>query len=140
MSAQYISAAKRQRVAIFSDYRCCYCQTSQKIIGPFLEIDHIVPEAKGRTSEDENLALACPMCNSHKADRTEAVDPVTKETVRLFHPRHDHWNDHFAWMENGAMIIGLTAIGRATIDALQMNHPDIIIVRQLWAKVGWHPR
>jgi len=75
MSSSYISAALRQRVAETARFRCGYCLASQRIIGPLLELDHIVPEAHGGTSDEENLFLACPMCNSHKADRREAVDP-----------------------------------------------------------------
>ena len=75
MSPSYISGALRQRAAAAAYFRCGYCLTSQRIIGPLLEIDHIVPEARGGTSDEENLWLACPMCNSHKADRQEAIDP-----------------------------------------------------------------
>jgi hypothetical protein len=30
-------------------------------------------------------------------------------------------------------------VGRATVLALQMNHPDVVSVRQMWVTVGWHP-
>src|SRR5437764_1015296 len=42
MSPAYISAALRQRVAETARFRCGYCLTSQRIIGPLLEIDHII--------------------------------------------------------------------------------------------------
>ncbi|MCB0063933.1 MAG: HNH endonuclease [Caldilineaceae bacterium] len=61
MSKQYISLAVRRRVAAFSQYRCGYCQTSQRIIGPFLEIDHIVPESKGGTADRLTLFLPVPI-------------------------------------------------------------------------------
>ncbi|HXV44501.1 MAG TPA: HNH endonuclease signature motif containing protein [Anaerolineae bacterium] len=83
MSTQPISAALRQRVAAAARFRCGYCLTSQQIIGPLLEIDHIIPEAKGGTSDEENLFLACPMCNSHKATRLEATDPESLLAVPL---------------------------------------------------------
>lgn len=44
-------------------FRCGYCLTSQRVIGPLLEIDHIVPQAQGGTHDEDNLFLACPMCN-----------------------------------------------------------------------------
>jgi len=125
MSPSYISGALRQRVAVAAYFRCGYCLTSQRIIGPLLEIDHIVPEARGGTSDEENLWLACPMCNSHKADRQEAVDPESQVTVPLFNPRAERWDEHFEWVEAGAIIRGKTPKGRATVAALQMNHPDI---------------
>jgi 5-methylcytosine-specific restriction endonuclease McrA len=61
MSPSYISGALRQRVAVAAYFRCGYCLTSQRIIGPLLEIDHIVPEARGGTSDEENLWLARPI-------------------------------------------------------------------------------
>ncbi|RIK39276.1 MAG: HNH endonuclease [Chloroflexi bacterium] len=139
MSVRYISPTLRQKVAEFANYRCCYCQTSQRIIGPLLEIDHIIPEARGGSSQEDNLAIACPMCNSHKSDRIDAIDLDSQTVVRLFHPRRDRWNEHFEWAENGAVIRGKTPVGRATVLALQMNHPDVVSVRQMWVTVGWHP-
>ena len=139
MSSQSISAAVRRRVAEMSQYRCGYCLTAQRIIGPLLEVDHIVPQARGGTDEADNLVLACPMCNSHKADRQEAVDPETLLVVRLYNPRTDVWQDHFAWIEDGAVIRGQTPTGRATVAALAMNHPDMVAARRLWVSAGWHP-
>ena len=49
------------------------------------------------------------------------IDPVDGNEVRLFHPRKDNWQNHFAWSDDSSQIIGLTAIGRATINTLKMN-------------------
>lgn len=98
-----------------------------------------MPEAHGGTSEEENLFLACPMCNSHKSNRQSALDPETGVATRLFHPRSDRWLDHFEWADEGAVVRGKTPIGRAAVIALQMNHPDIVIARRLWMAAGWHP-
>lgn len=37
---------------------------------PGLEIDHIVPEARGGTGDVENLTLACRKCNRSRGSRT----------------------------------------------------------------------
>ncbi len=66
-------------------------------------------------------------------------DPLTGETVRLFHPRQQRWTDHFTWDVTGTRIIGLTAAGRVTVIALRMNNEVIIDARQNWVSVGWHP-
>jgi HNH endonuclease len=87
MSPRAVSAALRQRVAEAARFRCGYCLASQRIIGPLLEIDHIIPEARGGTSDEENLWLACPICNGRKADRQEALDPESRAMVPLFNPR-----------------------------------------------------
>lgn len=139
MSSSHIPAARRQRVAETARFRCGYCLTSQRITGPLLEIDHIIPEARGGTSDEDNLFLACPMCNSHKADRLEAVDPESMATVPLFNPRTEVWSEHFEWIEEGTVIRGKTAKGRATVATLNMNHPDIVAARRLWVIAGWHP-
>jgi hypothetical protein len=139
VSNPYIPQAIRDRVAEYFQYRCAYCQTSQQIIGPLLEIDHIVPIAHGGQSHEDNLALACPMCNGHKSDLTEAIDPQTGLAVPLFNPRHHRWSAHFHWIEDGTVVHGVTATGRATVEALKVSHRDIVTVRQLWVSVGWHP-
>ena len=86
MNEGRIPAALRRRVAEWSRFRCGYCLTSQRVIGPLLEIDHILPESRGGTDEEANLTLACPMCNGHKADGIDAVDPESHERVPLFNP------------------------------------------------------
>ena len=139
MSTRRLSSALRQRVATAAPFRCGYCLTSQQVIGPLLEIDHIIPKARSGSDTEENLSLACPMCNSHKAKRIEAVDPESLVAVRLFNPRRDRWPDHFEWIADGTVIFGRTAIGRATVVALVMNHPDVVAARALWVTVGWHP-
>jgi hypothetical protein len=47
--------------------------------------------------------------------------------VRLFHPWLDLWTEHFAF--EGAVIVGLTPIGRATVQVLAMNAEDLLIFR-----------
>jgi len=36
-------------------------------------------------------------------------------------------------------ILGLTATGRATVEALQMNNDLIVNLRSLWVILGLHP-
>ena len=139
MSKRHIPAAVRRRVAEVAHFRCGYCQTAQRVIGPLLEIDHIIPEASGGTSDEGNLFLSCPMCNSCKRDQMEAIDPQTGASVPLFNPRLDDWSEHFEWHEGGAVVAGKTAKGRATVALLNMNHPDMVSAKRLWVLVGWHP-
>lgn len=83
----YISPELRQRVAEAARHQCGYCQTQEVIIGMPLEIEHIVPEAAGGSSDEMNLWLACPRCNRYKGDQTHAKDDETGEIVPLFDPR-----------------------------------------------------
>lgn len=139
MKARRVPKAVRRRVAEAAGYRCGYCLTSQEIVGPLLEIDHLMPEALGGSSDESNLWLACPHCNGAKAARIEGIDPQTGQAAPLFNPRLEQWADHFIWSDGGALIEGLTPVGRATVESLKMNHPDIVATRRLWMEVGWHP-
>ena len=139
MRSQRISKVKRSRVAAAFRHQCAYCQTAERVVGPVLEIDHIVPVTRGGDATEANLALACPLCNSYKADLIEAIGPVNDQRTPLFHPRSQRWDDHFEWIEDGSIIYGKTPVGRATVAALKMNHPDMVATRRLWVEVGWHP-
>jgi 5-methylcytosine-specific restriction endonuclease McrA len=135
----YISVAVRQRVAEAARHQCGYCQTQAVIIGMPLELDHLIPEAAGGSSDEANLWLACSRCNRYKGDQTHAVDEETGELVPLFNPRRQRWTDHFAWAQEGLYIVGLTPIGRATVAALQVNNPFVVHSRQVWIACDWHP-
>lgn len=134
-----ISSAVRNAVADHFEHRCCYCLTAERIVGAEFTIDHIIPQALGGTSTEDNLCLACWRCNLLKRDRIVATDPVTGLVARLFNPRTQNWSEHFAWQEDGLLIIGLTPIGRATAHALQLNRATLLEARRLWIDAGWHP-
>jgi hypothetical protein len=105
-----------------------------------LEIEHIIPRARGGSDEELNLWLSCPLCNRHKADRTEGRDPLTGANVPLFNPRTQVWSEHFSWSHDGTRIVGKTETGRATVTALHLdNDPDALLVRSYWVSAGWHP-
>lgn len=100
--------------------RCEYCQMHQALQGSNFHVEHIVPLSAGGTDHNDNFALACPRCNLRKSNRTVAVDPVTGDQTPLFHPRLNRWEEHFYW--EGSPLRGQTPTGRATVDALELNH------------------
>ena len=134
-----ISEEIRARVRAKSGNRCGYCQSLQKYVLGILEIDHIIPKATGGTDNEENLWLACSLCNNYKGIQTHAVDPVTQFCVKLFNPRTQQWLQHFSWSQDGTEIIGLTDCGRATVNAIQLNNQISVTVRRQWVSAGWHP-
>lgn len=134
-----IPRSLRRRIIVEFQNRCAYCHTLASITGARLVIDHIIPEAVGGKTEQDNLCLACHSCNEFKGTQTKAVDPLSGKSAPLFHPRDDGWREHFHWSEDGSQLVGLTSTGRATVSALNMNHPDIVEARRRWARVGWHP-
>jgi hypothetical protein len=48
------------------------------------------------------------------------IDPLTEEQVELFHPVRQRWSEHFRF--KGYEIEGSTAVGRATVATLDLNH------------------
>jgi hypothetical protein len=134
-----VSDAVRERVYKFFDYRCAYCLGAQKYLMQRLEIDHIKSKAKGGTDDEENLCSSCRTCNAYKSIQTHGIDPDTEQITPLYNPRTDTWSDHFRWSEDGTRIIGLTATGRVTVNALQLNNEVSITTRTHWVSAGWHP-
>ena len=135
----YIPRGLRRKILIAAQHRCGYCLTSQLISGAQLHIEHIIPLADGGTSDETNLWIACAWCNGFKGTQTLAVDPETKKEAPLFNPRFQQWAAHFRWSDNGIFIFGITATGRATVMALQLNNEYILPARRHWVSAGWHP-
>jgi hypothetical protein len=105
-----------------------------------LEIEHLIPRARGGSSDEDNLWVSCPLCNRYKGDQTLAADPETGQIVPLFNPRQQNWFEHFCWTPDGVQIRGLTPTGRATVVALHLSDdPDALLVRSYWVLAGWHP-
>ncbi len=102
------------------------------------EVDHIVPKARWtdyqansyaalRTRQRvtaatydhiSNFAWACFFCNRYKSGR-----PRPRGSTRLYDPRGDTWTRHFAFSRTKGyvVIVGLTAIGRETVRALNFH-------------------
>lgn len=139
MSETRVPPAVRRRVAARAKNRCEYCRCPELFSTSSFCIEHIVPSSRGGGPETGNLAFACTGCNAHKSDRLTAVDPLTDDDVRLFHPRRDRWQTHFEWSENFLGIIGLTKVGRATVDAIQLNRRNIRNLRRVLLAAGEHP-
>jgi 5-methylcytosine-specific restriction endonuclease McrA len=97
-------------------YQCEYCHTSEQWQYVPFTVDHVIPLARGGSDDPNNLALACFHCNRRKADRLTAPDPTSGEHVALFNPRQDDWRDHFAWSPDGLLVMGLTPVGRVTVE------------------------
>jgi hypothetical protein len=140
MTRSHLPVELDQKVRLAAKNRCGYCLSPQHLVMGRLHIEHIQPIGKGGNSEENNLWLACSICNGHKADKTHTIDPKTGESVPLFNPRYQKWFEHFRWSEDGIRIVGLTATGRATVIALHLSDdPDALTVRSYWVLAGWHP-
>lgn len=116
-----VSAKTKDRVRKRAGGRCEYCHADEHWQFVKFTIDHIIPQSEEKNDSMENLALACRNCNERRSNLVESIDPETGEIVRLFNPRLDQWNDHFAWIDNGLVLAGSSATGRATVALLDLN-------------------
>ena len=123
-----MDAATRDIVRNRANSRCEYCELHEDQ-SPLaaLHIDHILPRKHGGADDLGNLALACIDCNLHKGSNVAGYDPETKQLTGLFHPRRHRWAEHFQWQ--GVLIVGITSIGRTTIEVLQMNTEERLQLR-----------
>jgi hypothetical protein len=78
-----------------------------------------------------NLAAACAHCNRFKADFVTGEAVVFGGEHRLFNPRSDQWDAHFAWSADYLRILPLNGVGDATIQRLNMNDPMLRRQREL---------
>ena len=123
-----MDARLRQQIRQRARNCCEYCglRQEQELL-PF-HIEHITSRQHGGKDTAENLALACHHCNLHKGTNLSGLDPQTGALTRLFHPRLDDWNEHFA--RRGGEIVGLSAIGRTTASLLRMNEDGRLELRE----------
>jgi HNH endonuclease len=130
----------RAAVARRAGDRCEYCRLTTIGQAATFPLDHVVPRDHGGLTVLENLALACPVCNGHKWKHVEGTDKESGVSVMLFNPRVHDWSDHFVWSKSEiGVLLGRTAIGRATIDRLQMNAAEMVATRRVLAHLGLFP-
>jgi hypothetical protein len=134
MSKTYISSALRKLVIERAKKRCEYCLMPEQASFAPHEIDHIISEKHGGKTHANNLALSCTLCNKYKGSDLTSIDPKTEEIVPLYHPRKDTWCEHFH-LDTGE-IKPLTAIGRVTVNLLQINRYERIEERLLLIEAG----
>ena len=129
----------KQLVARRADHRCEYCLSPQTFCPTPFSVDHIIPSSLGGGFDLGNLAFACSGCNGHKFTATQAIDPQTNEPALLYHPRQHRWRDHFRWEFNFTIIVGLSPVGRATVNRLHLNRIEVVDLRRILIAAGILP-
>jgi len=138
-SRKKLSDSIQQLVRQRSNYLCEYCHSSEIWQYVRFSVDHIIPLSLGGSNEIDNLCLACFHCNRRKSNIVFAVDPKSGGQFSLFHPRRDRWNEHFIWSSDMIHIIGLTPVGRVTIEVLKLNRTRVLYIRMADVAVNRHP-
>src|SRR3974390_2458326 len=108
-----VSPGERQFIAERAYRVCEYCLIHEVDTFWGCQIEHIISRRHGGTSERENLAWACAVCNGLKGTDLGTLAGKPPKLTRLFHPRMDRWADsfhlHLPWIEP------LTPEGEATV-------------------------
>lgn len=139
MPSRPISDTLYQSVAHDARSECGYCRAPQRALPYRLEIEHLLPSSLGGGDERDNLWLSCHKCNKLRSNRVSGTDPLTQQEVPLFNPRQNNWHEHFAWEGGGQYVVGRTAIGRATVNALRLNDSYHQSARWVWILAGIYP-
>jgi len=139
MPSNYIADGVRKIVATRAQNRCEYCQCSADFATETFAVEHITPRSLGGDNTLENLAWSCMGCNSYKAAKIKAIDPLTDELTPIFNPRQQNWYEHFAWSQDASEMIGQTPTGRASIRTLRLNRRGLVNLRLLLTPTGKHP-
>ncbi|MCL4805989.1 MAG: HNH endonuclease [Anaerolineae bacterium] len=137
MARAYIPSSLRELVFDRAAGQCEYCGVHQRDQSIRHTIDHIVPLAHGGETSEQNLALACMHCNRAKGSNLTSLDPSTRRIASLFNPRRQRWNTHFTL--EGAVIVGRTPTGRATVKLLRVNDPKRLEERLQLQAIGHYP-
>lgn len=130
-----MDAAMRTLVRTRAADRCEYCGSRQSDEPhATFQFEHIIPRQHGGGTDENNLAIACPNCNLHKGPNLTGFDPFDGSLTRLFHPRLQTWEVHFAL--RGPLIFGISAVGRTTVVVLAMNDRLRVELRATLARIA----
>jgi 5-methylcytosine-specific restriction endonuclease McrA len=135
-----VSKSLRKKIVERAKGYCEYCYCPEWISSSSFSSDHILPvsllDGKNILS---NLANCCQNCNNHKYNKLFGFDQITGKQANLYNPREDSWQEHFAWSENGLLILGISPKGRATVSTLRLNRTRVVNLRQVLFNAGKHP-
>ena len=131
----FFKQAVKQRANGF----CEYCRSPECYSTQSFSIEHIMPVSKNGLTILENLALSCQGCNQHKFTKISGWDAIAEAEIPLFNPRLQDWNDHFTWSGELLEIIGLTPVGRVTVNVLKLNRKQLLNLRRALLAIGDHP-
>ena len=143
----YSSDAVKESLMICQRGKCCYCETIFRKPYEYPHVEHWRPKSSWRQARDQgrtrpgyywlayswdNLLLSCVFCNTSKSDLFPLEDPAARarhhgmtiedEKAAILKPDgEEDPGSHITFHEE--VPIGLTTIGRTTIDVLRLDSP-----------------
>lgn len=142
MSTTYINADLRRLVIARADHLCEYCLIHEDDTYFGCEVDHIISEKHGGSTNSINLAYACMSCNRNKgSDVGSIVMPLARNIFsRFFNPRIDLWSEHFLLDSSDKItIVPLNDIGEVTVRILGFNSIERLLERQTLYEIARYP-
>jgi hypothetical protein len=133
-----ISPHQRRQIRELAGGCCEFCRIAEGDRYVKFQIDHIVPVKHDGRDDLDNLCLAWVECNRYKGPNVAALDPLTGNATKLFHPRQQNWDDHFK-INTDAMLSGLSPEGRATFFVLRLNNEERVKQRLGELRLGEYP-
>ena len=134
--ARSISTELRKTVADRANQLCEYCLIAEADTFYGCEVDHIISLKHGGSSDPDNLAYACALCNRAKGSDIGSIT-AAGEFIRFFNPRTDRWSDHFRL--DAATIQPLTPIGEVTVRIFALNDSARLHEREEMIRFGIYP-
>lgn len=134
--ARWISAELRQTIVDRANHLCEYCLIAEEDSFYGCQVDHIISLKHGGSSDVDNLAFACALCNRAKGSDVGSI-ATSGEFTRFFNPRTDRWLDHFRL--EGATIHPLTPIGEVTVRIFGFNDSARLHEREEMIRFGTYP-
>lgn len=134
--ARWISDELRRTIADRAKLLCEYCLIAEADTFYGCEVDHIISLKHGGSSELENLAYACALCNRAKGSDIGSIS-AAGEFARFFNPRTDRWAEHFRL--GAAVVRPLTIVGEVTARILGFNDSARLHEREEMILFGKYP-
>lgn len=134
--ARWINAELRQTIADRANLSCEYCLIAEADTFYGCQVDHVISLKHGGSSDADNLAYACALCNRAKGSDVGSI-ASSGEFTRFFNPRTDRWPDHFRL--EGATIRPLTLIGEVTARIFGFNDSTRLHEREEMIRFGKYP-
>jgi hypothetical protein len=133
----YVRVDLRRLVEARANRLCEYCLIHEDDTYFGCQVEHIIAEKHGGSTDAANLAYACVFCNRAKGTDVGTITSNSGQFTRFFNPRIDRWTDHFSL--HGVLIQPRTIIGEATSRILRLNDAARVFERQELQRLERYP-